>query len=1183
MKYCLFSIVFCIFFSVNLHAQTNLLRELLDLPAPPPVAAETKNENGEKRQRSEEFYADENVPLDDAPIEDVFDYWKRKAADSFYGRNKSPKISANNAARLLDKFALEPLELANFLKIFPDDFKTAGTIKDIFDISQNAEGVDDNWRKLVKEWLKFNSKFYIDEMIAEVSKVKDKLNNGSVAKQDELIALTKLDWEIAEPILKTIENDAANVRASTLAKTLLYKNAVAAKNAAEIEKYRNDLKEIVSNRNLPASARDNASDALFETEWQGQDEYYFSLMEDETLLFPQEKYQLFTPLTTLASKNPDKWIPILAKLVGSKNRAVHNAAVQSLMRFKNRKDALEPLLPWLSAPNWADINWSPGGRITYMQVVADVDLPESLPGLIWIIENEDENVHWAARSLAKYKDARAVPALLNALNRIGEETYREEIIKAIIACGGLTVDEQLSALEYYAEFISKPENIKKIQNRSPYEDENPLPKAVSVGKNLAEQIAPDEKLIRLLIQRQKILQKEKPETAKILSGIMSRWEGRLIDLEMLDRIGDGKADIETIVGALARREELRTGFLNEIYALRVKNGLAGGIAACLLEDETDIVSAFHSKATETQIGTLACARLLRKSLPVAEVGALLNSQNSLLALAAERYLEAEDSTEARRLILSKHPGEALILGARDSFNPAKQTEFPPMLGNIFASVNSSYSNSLHPDRANFDKIDKFEDKLRDEIKANPDLLEIYTIVPTYIVRVYKDKIVFTFLENDARYYEGILKKEEFNDLKQFLAASNLEETPPIFGNCHYDCGIFEYARFNRNGGRRFFAYTNFMSFIGILAKFQDLRESEQMKLRYYLQNKIPDLKVLLNDTRFKPKAVWKNGDDFRVLISDEERKNQIDEEIQNQNEIDEKNEEMDYQERGVRARKRRAERAFEHFEWREFKNGNLGERVDEPLEVPFLRDNLSFPSTENLSDNESIWQSKKGNYVVRVGSNFETYGLWKTNRYETIKIGEGWFGGSPIVSGDWAVIAKTDDNWAVPNYIVRVNLRTGKELKINLPPADNFEPLAFVPAHNKILLRRAGDENSEKKENNPSPQTAEYYLLDVNTGKTELVKGEFQPLIRQIFRQLQSTGKPNEFWAAIYNRTKNETDIGIYNAKNFSFKSLLKLPEILLDSMDIWVDVKEAKVYFIYAGDYGDEAHLLSLPIPKNQ
>ena len=1177
MKQILLSIVLCAFLSVNLYAQNNLLRELIDLPAPP--ISKTENKTDEKTARSEDFYDDKNVPSDDAPIKDVFDYWKMKALNLSYSQNQVPKISVKNSARLLDKIADEPETLDNFLKVLPEDSTIVGKIKNIYDASQNNEKIEDDWRKSVKEWLKFHSKFYIVEIIAEVSNTKDQIKYGSVNKEDELIALAKLDWNSAEPILRKLENDKANIRTATLAKTLLYKNAIAVKDEANTEKYRSELKGTLANRNLPASARDKASDILFETEWQGQDEFYLSLMEDESLLNPTDGSRLYSPLTTLSSKNPDKWIPVLTKLVGNKNRAIHTAAVQSLMEFRDRKDALQPLLPWLSNPDWTDIHWSGSDRVAYMQIVSNVDLPESVSGLIWIVENEDDNAHWAARSLGKFKDSQAAPTLKNSLQRITDESDRRTIIEALISCNGLNNAEQLSALENYAEFITKPENVEKVQ-KSLYSRESLLTAQTSIGTFLSEQTEPSENLIRLTIERQKILQKEKPEVAKILSGIMAKWQGRLVDLEMIDRIADGKADAETIVGALARRKELRERFSNELFAMRGKSGLAGGLAACLIEEESDILSAFHSENIETQIGTLACARLLRKPLPVREVGALLDSPNKLLSLAAERYLESEDSIEARQFVLSKHPGEALILGARTAFNPANKSEYSPMLAQLFASVDKTYGSYLRPEMTDFAELDKLENKLRDELKTNQELLEIYTIVPSYVVRSYKNRTVLTFYQDKSRYRETVLKKEDLENLRGFVEKSKIEELPPVFGNCHHNCGMFEFVRLNRSGGRRFFAYTNFMSFIGFQILFQNLTESENTKVRYYLQDKFNGLEILLNDGRFQPQAIWKNGDDFRVLVSDEERKAQIEEEISKLDKIDDDNEDLDYEIRGKNARQRRTDRAFEHYEWRKFKNGKLGEKVEEPAEMPFLRDNLTFPDVEDLSGNTNIRQAKSGNYVVRVGSNYDSYGLWKTNRSETIKIGKGWFGGNPVVSGNWAIAAKTDEHWGVPNYVVRVNLKIGKEIKIDLPPADNFEPLAFVSSKNKVLLRRAADENSEKKTDNPSPATPEYYLLDANTGKTELVKGEFQPLITQTFRSLQSNGKPNEFWATVYSRAKNETDFGVYNTQDFTFKSLMKLPEILIDSMEIWVDEKDSKIYFIYGGDYGRETHLLSLPMP---
>lgn len=64
-----------------------------------------------------------------------------------------------------------------------------------------------------------------------------------------------------------------------------------------------------------------------------------------------------------------------------------------------------------------------------------------------------------------------------------------------------------------------------------------------------------------------------------------------------------------------------------------------------------------------------------------------------------------------------------------------------------------------------------------------------------------------------------------------------------------------------------------------------------------------------------------------------------------------------------------------------------------------------------------------------------------------------------------------------------------------------------------------------------------------------------------------------EFWAAIPDSEKNETQVGIFNEKNLSFKPLLTIPKIKFDSMNMWIDA--GKVYFVFKG------HVLSLPMPK--
>jgi hypothetical protein len=83
--------------------------------------------------------------------------------------------------------------------------------------------------------------------------------------------------------------------------------------------------------------------------------------------------------------------------------------------------------------------------------------------------------------------------------------------------------------------------------------------------------------------------------------------------------------------------------------------------------------------------------------------------------------------------------------------------------------------------------------------------------------------------------------------------------------------------------------------------------------------------------------------------------------------------------------------------------------------------------------------------------------------------------------------------------------------------------------------------------------------------------GEVRPLGQLSFRGLQPTSTPGEYWASIP-RGKAGTLFGIYSTRYFSFKPLLKLPKILFDSEQMWVDEAEKKVYFIHQG------HLLSAP-----
>jgi hypothetical protein len=197
-------------------------------------------------------------------------------------------------------------------------------------------------------------------------------------------------------------------------------------------------------------------------------------------------------------------------------------------------------------------------------------------------------------------------------------------------------------------------------------------------------------------------------------------------------------------------------------------------------------------------------------------------------------------------------------------------------------------------------------------------------------------------------------------------------------------------------------------------------------------------------------------------------------------------------------------------------------------------------------------------------------GIWKASPgTEPAKIIDGMFS-DPVVSpdGKWMVAMKLSSGEGKYNRrLIRYNLQTGKEFPVNLPQNGFGAPLAYIPAHAKVLLGSEGNDGERGL-------GGRNYLLDPETGTVQLAQGEFRPLARGQSRMPQWTGTPNEFWAAIYDSRKRVTRFGRYDTKAFSFAPLLELPELQLASDNIWVDVAAGKVWLNYRGQ------LLRLPLP---
>lgn len=1220
----------------SIEAQNNdILPQLLELPAPPPLNPLMPKDTSE---RPEEFYSKKNPPADNAPLDELLDYWERQN-QTYRALGYNLELSGGSLDRILSEIEKNPEKAQNFLNVLPENPETAEFIKRIYDRTDGGdeESEDGNYynKNQLKGWLKMHSPYFSDELAAAASSVGD-TSVGYVSNQDELLALSRVDWNKAKPILDRLYNDSSQPVSQTLARWALYRHALDTDSLGDIERYRDELKKDVENTSATDGLRDLAFDALVkEKDFSGRDDWYFSLLSDETLADLRVGGSTYTGLTTiLLYAPPEKYAAKMIELVKSSNQPTRNAAVRNLATLldDNNPEVIKALLPWLENKNWA--KETSNERQKLVSALANLEIPESVPGLISLLDEKDTreiaelpsretltNVmransavnaappktvdYYPFRSaailaLAKQKNPSAVPVLRRILPT-AEIYERGSIVRAIYLSNGFSIPEQVAALEASAqpvkeqiknEIVARQERLSKKEDiddteepvpttpeiftvkptEEPYGDpskeiQKPIT-AAEIKEMLGQQIIANPEvspeLLNAVVSRINVLDRSDRTLADALRRIMLGWQGAAVNLVLLNDIKNGKADINAILKLLSIRKELREKQINDVYAIRSGGtSLALGLSACLLETQGDFNALLVTENWEAKAAMFGCARLIRAQLPINIVAQNLSSPNKPLALAAELYLESEDSPQARAVILAKYPNQAKILGATTHFGNSEGATDNQFISALFRSVNNISWLDQYYIADEYENVEKTEKKLQKEIISSPELLGVYAYDNNF-VRIYNDRIMYSFAEDDSRYRERYLTPAEFDNLKNYLVANRVDEQLPFLSPCGEEmaCTDKELLMLGRQGGRRVYlrGYDTSEFFKGLDKMFEEMQKAPA-KLRYELEKSVTGLEILFADDNLKAETVWKNGSDLRLLIADTKVRERVNEEINKQESDAQSADNPDYEQIAKTILEQRTNRAYEYYSWRKLTSENANEMTAPPANFNFppARDALAVrPTVGN-------WKAKAGNIEIRA----DEKGLYKISGGSVQKIGEGIYN-NPIITPDgrWAIASKFNVDEGL--QLVRVNLANNQEFVVEAQSYGRIEAAAAMPSGKKVLIRYAAydeyyDEGNSSETSEISAPEGEIYSLDVETGVIEKAKGEVRPLASQTFRPLQKSNvSADDFWAAISNG--KATQIGIYNVKTMTFKSSLAIPNISFDSMNMWVDEAENKVYFVYKG-----------------
>lgn len=1070
-------------------------------------------------------------PPADAPIDELMDYW-RGAPDT-----EIPDEASR--MRLLEACEAAPNEISSLLPRLPLDLPEAQSrLKRVYDRLVAERGRDDaSEAELIRDALMTHSQYFRDELIRRVFFPDD---IGEDRFVEATAAFIRLDREGARKLF--LKEAASNeLLRRVLALSNLLQQFAAEADAQTRTAWQKELKRIVADSKSERQARRFALLAVMSAASAQDEQWFLNLFRDPTLSSLDNIADRSTLLGDVVATKPDYWIPKVAALVGNKQAWVHTNAVYALIQFqleKARADALRPLLPWLENPRWVQDTDKLNGRLRLLESLDRVDLPEAVPGLLKAAETGREyELEGIAGALAHYHARPGIEPLKRGLAREKDFFLQQKIAREILKLDGFSPDELVEALKLYALKMSTPAGQKDLEYESRRLSSNKIDYRVSVGKVVADAGLSDDAVAKAVLEGAASLVVANPAAAELLRQFVAKWQTPTAIKAVAERLRSG----ELTAPWVQQLVEARATVSDSLVQIRNLEGAALGVQAGVTGNSALVQTILSGNDQLALRALLAVARLGRIELPIAPVEKFLTASDKHLAKAAELYLEANDSAPAREALWAHSKNQARVLG------------YPHSSGAVWKG-----------------DIYRSEDEARALVLASGGPQEIYALLSEgtwggrgqALLLRYEDRAILRRNQGNGRFQERELTLKEMDSLKEWTEREQIDDLPP-FDTGTADGVQYEYLHLTRTGGRR--VYMNNPpganaaprvefgnqppgpdpAIYGELTTRLESLSKPAMKVSYPALEKIPGYRIVHGNEQGEINSIGMKNAKSAVSVRNHHN---------------------------------------DSLEWHVLTADGLSD--DFTKEVAPSENSEPSRSDKAVSLEEG---PLKGSVLVPDWSGHKRDdGLWAVTKNKKRElIAPGVFS-RPVVcpGGEWIVVAKTPnyDSWSSPNGVVRIDLRSKKMFPVNLPPADNFDPLAWIDAHQRVLLYRQRDDPryfgpSYELKPDAGPEKSEFYLLDVPTGDHKRIEGEFRPLQRLEGHSLQSTGNPNEFWAVIL---ENEDDpkptsvLGRYDTLQFRFTETQRLPGMWFHSWDVRVDEPAGAIWIAVNGD------LLRLSLPSN-